>query len=344
MTRPILVSQLFILAAAVVAGCGDDGTGDVDSGDDAGVMLDAGLDGNLDGGGDGGLPSGCDGVYEGDPSWTDQWVVQPDARLCAYPPDNMRLDHEGLADIIARKSYIVATPGTYTVPPSSGEGVFRLPVCIVEGDTATPIGAASSFEVRPSNDFLGPDGDYLDASFSIAGEEPLLLTLLRMDGEANYEFNVPLPPDWWDAAQLTSVVATRFAGDNERFYTRCDLPVNYCLEVQGDGVDLLLEEYRWAGSPGRGFAAGQAIEGTFGDTSIAIEGYDQISTLYSRHAFSRAHFFAFDAPDAEGRCGVRIEVESQFVTTDGDFITYADCDGEPIGEPTPITATMVDCE
>lgn len=345
-----LLLPLLLLGIA----CGDDAPSVPQDGGqraDGGQHADGGQ--TLDGGpaSDGGQPTDggpapmlpCSpGSYEGNDAWTDQLIVRPGDQLCAYAPDVMPENNGRLRHAIRLKGTIVPQPGTYALPSRSGNEALRIPACLVDGDTATPIGAVSNFMVERTGGIGIPEGDYVTGTFP-AGDAELAVSFFRRSGAETYDFAPPLGGADSYSFHQDGVTATRGTGDDERFYGPCTLPTNRCLRLRGDGVDIRLDEYNWAGSPGLGFAAGQRLSGTFDGQEWSIEGYENISTLYTRHAFGRSHFFAFEAPTSEGHCGLRLDVGDQYEPS-GVFIAYADCEGQPRGAQVALTEEWLECE
>ncbi len=308
--------------------------GAADAGADAGTT-DAGADAGTD---DAGVPSCDPGEYVGSDGWTDRLVVPAGAALCAYAADMMDFNPGRLADVIRLKGTFEPVPGTYAVPSASAEAAFRIPVCLHDADGSVALGTTDSLRVAREGGIGSPDGIYITANFA-AGDDELTLRLFK-EPDAR-EFRFANGPSTFYGVHQEGPTASRGFGENERYYAACDLPANTCHRLRGEGVDLRIEENTWSGSPGRGFAAGQRLVGTFDGEDIDITGYENISTYYNRHAFGRSHFFAFDAPTPEGHCGLRIDLGEPGAAAD--FIAYADCTGAPMGDRIAYRAERLEC-
>lgn len=343
---------LVLLIATALAACGDspttpdsgrqDGGGSTDGGSlDAGTMADGGRpsDAGEDdaGSADAGSPRCDPGEYEGDSTWGNTLVVEAGDRLCAYAPDTMALDHNGLDRVIRNKSVIHPIAGTYAIPDTAGDQRWRIPACVDDGDGSTPLGAATSATIGGS--FLGPLGTGVTGDFDLDGES-VSITFFQAEGAETFPFIADTDASDREAHML-STTGSRGMDANARYYASCSLPINTCTRLTAEGTDLRVDEYTWAGSPGRGFSTGIRLSGTFDGETRRIEGYENVSTVYSRHSFSRRHFFRFPEPTAEGHCGLVVDV-GDFVGRP--FVAYGDCEGQIRGSQLNLTEAAVDCE
>lgn len=304
------------------------------------TSVDASPDGSVPDGG------GACSTYEGNTSWTARLVVESGARLCAYPAsewiqmggeDRETVRRRALTEALARKSVITMPAGAYALPTANETRAFLLPMCVRDRSGATPIAtAASAVTSRRIEGGIGiSDGIYVEATFGLGAQRLAAL--------------IERPISSTTATLAAGAVASHTSGVNIRryttsqtdgsLYTSCAIRPTHCHSFAlGAMGTLRVDEYRWVSSPGLGLGIPLRLRGTLSGTAIDLSNYDDMTGVYSHHAFDRTYFYRFAAPIG-GACGVRVD----FNVDDTTAVFLADCNGTPTGSALAATRSDVSC-
>lgn len=318
----------------------------VDSGarSDASDVADAGGDVAPDGSTpDGG---GACSSYEGNAAWTARLVVEPGARLCAYPASEWiqmggeakeAVRRRALTEALAKKSVITMPAGTYALPTANETRAFLLPMCVRDRSGATPVAtAASAVTSRRIEGGIGiSDGIYVEATFGL-GAQRLAALIERSISSTTATLAAGPVMSHDDGVNLRRYTTSQSDGS---LYASCAIRPTHCHSFAlGAMGTLRVDEYRWVASPGLGLGIPLRLRGTLSGTAIDLSNYDDMTGVYSHHAFDRTYFYRFAAPIG-GACGVRVDFNVEGTTA----VFLANCDGTPTGSALAATRSDVSC-